>query len=253
VRRRNRLAIDAPVKARDLRFIRRAEPIRLSPLSPEFEPWVEMFGIDDVPEKASWIGRPELAPVSQQIPYATCLAHALCRLQETLLRKQGARQPLDADMFHQCVTGMNCTTGQPDPATHVRFLRDEGAPAATGSFKPDDSCPVPLPLQSRCNRAVLIMSADQARETISRHAPVIAIMTAANRFAAVKDFEIYRDTGTDDDLHHALLLVGYDDTAQCWEVQNSFGTGWGRNGFGRIAYGSCRIIAGASNPGFALY
>ena len=36
--------------------------------------------------------------------------------------------------------------------------------------------------------------------------------------------------------YHAIELVGWDDTNQCFIVKNSWGTGWGENGFFRIAY-----------------
>jgi len=35
---------------------------------------------------------------------------------------------------------------------------------------------------------------------------------------------------------HAILIVGYDDAAQCFKVKNSWGTGWGEAGYFRIAY-----------------
>lgn len=35
---------------------------------------------------------------------------------------------------------------------------------------------------------------------------------------------------------HAVLLVGYDDAAQCFIVKNSWNTGWGEAGYFRIAY-----------------
>lgn len=35
---------------------------------------------------------------------------------------------------------------------------------------------------------------------------------------------------------HAVELVGYDDSAQCFIVKNSWGTSWGESGFFRIAY-----------------
>lgn len=41
--------------------------------------------------------------------------------------------------------------------------------------------------------------------------------------------------------NHDVLIVGYDDDAGCWLVKNSWGAGWGDRGFGRIAYGECRI------------
>ncbi len=35
---------------------------------------------------------------------------------------------------------------------------------------------------------------------------------------------------------HAILLVGYDDSQQCFIVKNSWGADWGENGYFRIAY-----------------
>ncbi len=40
---------------------------------------------------------------------------------------------------------------------------------------------------------------------------------------------------------HLMLIVGYDDTAGCWILKNSWGTGWGESGYVRIAYGECDI------------
>ncbi|QTA89304.1 C1 family peptidase [Desulfonema magnum] len=39
-----------------------------------------------------------------------------------------------------------------------------------------------------------------------------------------------------EDNGHAVLLVGYDDTQQCFKVKNSWGDWWGENGYFRIAY-----------------
>jgi C1A family cysteine protease len=35
---------------------------------------------------------------------------------------------------------------------------------------------------------------------------------------------------------HAILLVGYDDSNQCFILKNSWGTGWGESGYFRIGY-----------------
>jgi hypothetical protein len=40
---------------------------------------------------------------------------------------------------------------------------------------------------------------------------------------------------------HATLIVGYDDTQNCWISKNSWGRSWGDNGFFRIAYGEVKI------------
>jgi hypothetical protein len=40
---------------------------------------------------------------------------------------------------------------------------------------------------------------------------------------------------------HYVLVVGYDDAQGCWIVKNSWGTGWGEDGFACIGYGECEI------------
>ncbi|HEV7410058.1 MAG TPA: C1 family peptidase [Bradyrhizobium sp.] len=44
---------------------------------------------------------------------------------------------------------------------------------------------------------------------------------------------------------HFMLVIGYDNSQNCWIVKNSWGTGWGQNGFGRIGYGETGIDSGA--------
>jgi Papain family cysteine protease len=40
---------------------------------------------------------------------------------------------------------------------------------------------------------------------------------------------------------HCMLVVGYDDTKQCWIVKNSWGSDLGEGGFWLIGYGQCNI------------
>ncbi|TCO58091.1 C1 family peptidase [Actinocrispum wychmicini] len=51
---------------------------------------------------------------------------------------------------------------------------------------------------------------------------------------------VYQPTATPDG-GHCVALVGWDDDAGCWIAKNSWGTGWGEQGFCRIAYGSSLV------------
>lgn len=42
---------------------------------------------------------------------------------------------------------------------------------------------------------------------------------------------------------HCVAIVGYDDAKKCWIAKNSWGTGWGEDGYFRISYGSAGIDA----------
>lgn len=50
-----------------------------------------------------------------------------------------------------------------------------------------------------------------------------------------------RSSTATDQGSHVMLAVGFDDNLGCWIVKNSWGTSWGNNGFGLIAYGQCNI------------
>jgi len=55
---------------------------------------------------------------------------------------------------------------------------------------------------------------------------------------------------TEEDINHMICIVGYDDTATTpyLIVKNSWGTGWGEKGFGKIAYGSFMVGFDAVAP-----
>ncbi len=54
------------------------------------------------------------------------------------------------------------------------------------------------------------------------------------------DGDIYRCTD-DDRTNHVVVIVGYDDAGGCWIVRNSYGTGFGDNGYFKLGYGECGI------------
>jgi len=46
--------------------------------------------------------------------------------------------------------------------------------------------------------------------------------------------------------NHAIILCGWDDTLGAWRLKNSWGTGWGEQGFMWIKYGCNRVGEGAN-------
>jgi C1A family cysteine protease len=70
--------------------------------------------------------------------------------------------------------------------------------------------------------------------------------------AVLEDFKYYNSGCYDNpalgDVNHAVVIVGWDETA-CggeWICKNSWGTGWGEEGWFRINYESCAIGYGAA-------
>jgi C1A family cysteine protease len=73
-----------------------------------------------------------------------------------------------------------------------------------------------------------------------QNGPVSACFVVYNDFFSYKSGVYTHVTGTVAG-GHCISMVGYDDAAGCWICKNSWGTGWGENGFFRIAYGQCSI------------
>lgn len=193
----------------------------------------------------NWMDKGVLLPVVDQGPHQTCLSISLCHALEVYRRIHGQGLPsLDPEMFHGCVLGLPFSSHNRDPFNTLVTLRDQGAPKAGSGFSPGKRCADFAPTLIRSGGHSQMSTASLAKDGLT-YAPVVALMSAESDLIDVRDFSIYRDKGAEKNYHHAILLVGFDDGEQCWIVQNSLGTGWGEGGFGRIAYGSARILGSA--------
>jgi len=68
-----------------------------------------------------------------------------------------------------------------------------------------------------------------------QNGPLCVAMYVADDFFSYSG-GIYDYKGGNYTWGHAVLLVGYDDSQQCFKVKNSWGTRWGEGGYFRIAY-----------------
>lgn len=84
--------------------------------------------------------------------------------------------------------------------------------------------------------------------------PVAVAIDASNPYLSLYKEGVWSDCGTS--LDHAVLLVGYgsEDGKDYWLIQNSWGTGWGQGGYGKILRtssrgpGTCGILQHAAYP-----
>src|SRR5690606_6791640 len=94
----------------------------------------------------------------------------------------------------------------------------------------------------RIASATRLSTRDQMREWLVERGPLSAC------FEVYEDFFYYR-SGVYRHTHgalaggHCVSVIGYDDVNSCWICKNSWGAGWGDEGFFRIRYGECRLEA----------
>ena len=80
----------------------------------------------------------------------------------------------------------------------------------------------------------------QIKNALVQYGPVLAAFTVYEDFQSYSD-GIYEHVWGSKEAGHAVAIVGYNDNPGYWICKNSWGSGWGENGFFRIKYGECGI------------
>lgn len=206
-----------------------------------------------MPSRVSWLGNPSLAPVSNQLPYNTCVAHAACRMIETWARKGGQKVSLDAECVHQCVYGYNCSLPAVDASSVLIAMIRDDAPIRKG-FVAGQTCPA-NPEVLDVPEMVQIESIAAIKQHLAGKGPAVVVLTLRENFHSLARPAIYADDGSNaPTFNHAVLVIGYDDGAHggSWLCQNSFGTGWGDNGCFWLKYGSGQLLADKNHGAFIV-
>lgn len=86
-----------------------------------------------------------------------------------------------------------------------------------------------------------ILSIADRKNILATKGPMVAGMAVYSDFGSYSG-GVYRKTPNATLRgYHAICVVGYDDQQECWICKNSWGPGWGDNGWFRIGYGECGI------------
>jgi C1A family cysteine protease len=84
-----------------------------------------------------------------------------------------------------------------------------------------------------------IPSTSAIKTAIYQYGPVTVAVCADRYFDAYKSGVFNRSASGQ--TNHAVVLVGWDDSQNCWIMRNSWGKSWGESGYMRIAYGTSKI------------
>jgi hypothetical protein len=84
------------------------------------------------------------------------------------------------------------------------------------------------------------MDVNKMKDNIVNNGPQITGMAVYEDFW---DYEsgVYEYVNGGLEGYHCVSVVGFDDTNECWICKNSWGTGWGENGWFKIKYRECGI------------
>jgi len=199
-------------------------------------------------------GQNFITPIKDQGGCGSCVAFGSVATVEGTFRRQRNDPTLavdlsEAELFY-CIAraqGRNCGNG---------WWCDKGLDAFKTDGVVDEACyPYTAGDQNCANRCAdwqnrltkitnwhTITSAADMKAWISTRGPLSCAFSVYNDFFSYKS-GVYRHVSGALAGGHCVSCVGYNDAGGYWICKNSWGTGWGENGFFCIGYGECGIDA----------
>jgi hypothetical protein len=139
--------------------------------------------------------------------------------------------------------GGSCGGWWPDNA--VAYLKKDGV--AQESCFPYQDHNMPCQTCSRrdgeaikVTNGIVITDAVQRKDYLFFIGPMMAAFAVYDDFFGYSS-GVYSHVAGSLAGYHCVEVIGYDDYEGCWICKNSWSSGWGDQGFFRIAYGQCEI------------
>lgn len=184
-------------------------------------------------------GNDWMSPVKSQGDCGCCYAFGIVGALEGALNVKLRNPDLDLDLSEQFIV---CEYGCEGAGVYnvlEYYLMDNGIPdeacfpyiAAQGSC--DDACSDWMERTVSINEWDLIWQIDNRERIIKElilHSPVIHSVVIRSDFYAYSH-GVYRPVTGEWVGPHIIVVVGWDDTNNSWICKNSWGTGWGMEGY----------------------
>jgi C1A family cysteine protease len=197
-------------------------------------------------------GKNFITDIKDQGACGSCVAFGVCAMMEGTLRAQSNDPDLAIDLSeahlfycHGREQGHTCDTGWiPDEALQTCKdvgIVDEGCyPYTAGDQNCTGRC---SNWQERVHKVTdfhLVSATADMKAWLSTKGPLTACFIVYDDFRYYRS-GVYHHASGEQLGGHCVSIVGYDDNAGCWICKNSWGAGWGENGFFKIGYGECAI------------
>lgn len=212
-----------------------------------------------LPQAFDWRKLDGCTPVKNQGGCGSCWAFAAMGITESqYLIRAGIEQDFSEQWLVSCTDAGSCDGGWYGAALDYMISVEDpykkiGAPLE--EMFPYEARDIPCNVPAEAVRYILTdweavqQDVDAMKQAIQTHGPIAVTIYANDLFQCYVGgvFNAHEDG----DSNHAVVLVGWDDTqgeSGIWFLRNSWGTGWGENGYMRIEYGRNNV---GGSPSYA--
>jgi len=195
-------------------------------------------------------GKDWMTPVKSQSSCGSCWAFSAIGVVEAAVNIYANDPDIDIDLSEQhlisdCCSAGDCSGGWPDWA--LKYVRDMGVS--------EESCFPYTRRNGACapcsgwdenpwkieNYKYVSSSKDAFKSALQEYGPLSVVLSVPDDWFYYRG-GVYEPAWTATDgvgwANHAVVLVGWDDSEGCWIIKNSWGSGWGENGYARVLYGN---------------
>lgn len=196
-----------------------------------------------LPATFDWRTQNALTPIKHQGACGSCWAFSTIGVVESLIKiKDGVLVDLSEQwLVSNNTSGYNCGGGWfafqyftgPDYCNKTGAILEQNFPYQQANGSPNCSASRSYTLQSwaRVDKTRDVPTAGQLKQAIKNYGPIAVAVRATSAFQAYTGGVFNKSESGD--VTHAVVLVGWDDTkgSGCWIMRNSWGAGWGENGY----------------------
>ena len=153
------------------------------------------------------------------------------------------RRRLDGHKYHYDTLGKNQTT------IGAVYETDKPYTAMNGRCRVNYNKPYALSTgHSLLAVSTLSPQTTRSKSAIYTYGPITAGVCAGSGWDAYSGgvFSTNETSQCGGSTNHQIILVGWNDSEQYWILRNSWGTGWGIDGYMHIKYGVSRVGEGTS-------